>query len=114
MFLEMIDQKKLVEFAENEFGKVTTLTKIQMKKSGDIFYNMTFRLKNNGAYEEAYFYDTEVFPLRVEGLEDRTIANINKRFRAFVENNLPKQYKVVYANLVSGKELDRQISSQNN
>ena len=113
MFLEKINKKKLVEFAEKEFGKVTMLRKLRMKKTGDIVYNMSFRLKPNGTYEEAYFYDDEVFPLRVEGLEDRVIENINERFTKFVENNLPNKYKVEYANLVRKKELDRQIKNQN-
>lgn len=96
MFLEKIKQENLVKFAETEFGKVTSLAKLQGKKYGNIFYNMAFRLKENGAYEEAYFYDFEIFPVRFEDLDDRKIRSINKRYGEFMMNNLPAEYKEEY------------------
>lgn len=105
MFLEKLDQNKLIEFAQTEFGKITHLRKIQMKKSGEIAYNMSFRLKANGAYEEAYFYDAEVFPVRVEDMDDRRVAGLNKRYRSFVLKNLPEEEKPSYEYLIFDKEL---------
>lgn len=105
MFLEKFDQKKLIEFAQTEFGKITTLRKIQMKKSGEIAYNMSFRLKPNGAYEEAYFYDAEVFPIRVDEMDDRRIVGLNKRYRSFILKNLPEEEKQLYEDLIFDKEV---------
>ena len=100
MFLEKIKQEDLVRFAEGEFGRVTTLSKLRGKKFGNIFYNMTFRLKENGAYEEAYFYDFDVFPVRIDDLDDRKIKSINKRYNEFMISSLPEEDKGKYKELL--------------
>lgn len=96
MYLEKINQSKLIQFAESEFGNITTMLTLKSKATGDISYNMTFRLKENGAYEEAYFYDFEIFPIRMEDMDDRKIAGVNKRFATFMIENLPKDVSIKY------------------
>lgn len=96
MYLDFINVNDLKKFAEAEFGQITTFSKFKNTKGGDAFYNMTFRLKPNGAYEEAYFFDFEVFPIRVEDMEDRRCAKINERFVQFMKKSLPNNLKPLY------------------
>jgi len=91
MFIENVDESKLIEFAEMEFGKVTTLSKLKSKNYGSTFYKMTFNRRTDGAYEEVYFYDFEVFPLRFDNIQEKKkLDAINKRYTDFIQNNLNK------------------------
>ena len=105
MFLEYIQREKLINFAQQEFGKVTSLTKYRSKLNSNVSYNMTFNLKPNGAYEEAYFYDFEIFPIRIDDMmDDRKIAALNKRYNTFISNCLTGELKIKYDNLASIRE----------
>lgn len=109
MYLEKIKVEDLKKFAEAEFGNVTSVKKFMHKKVNQVFYNIAFRLKANGAYEEAYFYDFDVYPIRVEDINDRHCDQITKRFRRFMSNHLSGEDKKQYDEKVAMKEVDISI-----